>query len=89
MKIRRVQQHLISRPLDDVAREVRSQLDGLDLQVPRGDVAITAGSRGIANIATITKVAGEWLREHGAKPFIIPAMGSHNGATAEGQRRMV
>ena len=89
MKLRRVHQHLISRPLENVDREVRSQLDKLDLKVPRGDVAITAGSRGIANIATITKIAGEWLRDHGARPFIIPAMGSHNGATAEGQQRMV
>ena len=89
MKLRLVHQNLISRPLDDVVSEVRTQLDALDLEVPQGDVAITAGSRGIANIATITKVAGEWLRDHGANPFIIPAMGSHNGATAEGQQRMV
>ena len=89
MKLRRVHQNLISRPLSDVASEVRTQLDALDLDVPQGDVAITAGSRGIANIAMITKVAGEWLRDHGASPFIIPAMGSHNGATAEGQQRMV
>jgi len=89
MKLRRVHQNLISKPLNDIVSEVRTQLDTLDLEVPQGDVAITAGSRGIANIATITKVAGEWLRDHGANPFIIPAMGSHNGATAEGQQRMV
>ncbi|MEC8337646.1 MAG: DUF2088 domain-containing protein [Planctomycetota bacterium] len=89
MKLRRVHQNLISKPLNDIVSEVRTQLDTLDLEVPQGDVAITAGSRGIANIAKITKVAGEWLRDHGANPFIIPAMGSHNGATAEGQQRMV
>ena len=67
MKLRRVHQNLISRPLSDVASEVRTQLDALDLDVPQGDVAITAGSRGIANIAMITKVAGEWLRDHEEK----------------------
>src|SRR3990172_5778567 len=89
MKLYRVHQNLISNPLPDVAAEVRRQLDRLDLAVPQGNVAITAGSRGIANLPAITKAAGDWLREHGARPFLIPAMGSHNGATAEGQRAMV
>ena len=57
--------------------------------MPQGDVGITAGSRGIANIATITRAAGDWLRDHGARPFLFPAMGSHNGGTAEGQRAMI
>jgi hypothetical protein len=87
--LQRVTQKLASEPLADVAAEVRRQLDSLTIPVPQGDVAITAGSRGIDNIALVTKAAGDWLRDHGAKPFIIPAMGSHNGATAEGQRAMV
>ena len=57
--------------------------------MPQGDVGITAGSRGIANIAAITRAAGDWLRDHGARPFLFPAMGSHNGGTAEGQRAMI
>ena len=57
--------------------------------MPRGDIAITAGSRGIANIAEITRSVGDWLKSRGATPFIIPSMGSHNGATAEGQRNMI
>lgn len=65
------------------------QLEGLNLVVPSGEVAITSGSRGIANIATITKAAGDWLASKGARPFIAPCMGSHNGATAEGQRAMI
>ena len=52
-------------------------------------VAITAGSRGIANIALIIKSAADSLRELGAEPFIVPAMGSHGGATADGQRRII
>lgn len=89
MKLLRVHQKLISNPLADVRAAVFSQLDSLKLRVPQGDVGITAGSRGIANIAAITRAAGDWLREQGAKPFLFPAMGSHNGGTAEGQRAMV
>ena len=65
------------------------QLDSLGLDPPGGDVAITAGSRGIDNLVAITKAAGDWLRQRGATPFLTPCMGSHNGATADGQRAMV
>ena len=89
MKFLRVHQKLVSNPIADVRAAVREQLDRLELKVPQGDVGITAGSRGIANIAEITRAAGDWLRDHGAKPFLFPAMGSHNGGTAEGQRAMI
>jgi hypothetical protein len=68
---------------------VHRQLDSLEKEPPQGEVAITAGSRGIDNLAAITRAAGEWLRAHGATPFLAPCMGSHNGATAEGQRAMI
>lgn len=48
-------------------------------------IAITAGSRGIANVALITKCIANFVKQQGAKPFVVPAMGSHGGATAEGQ----
>lgn len=48
-------------------------------------IAITAGSRGIANIARIITAIVAELKRYGADPFIVPAMGSHGGATAEGQ----
>ncbi len=89
MKLYKVEQRLVSNPLKDIAGTVSRQLTGLKLSVPRGDVAITVGSRGIRNLPTIIKTCGQWLKDHGAKPFIVPAMGSHNGATAEGQRSMV
>jgi len=89
VKFLRVHQKLASNPLGDVPGTVRQQLDSLDLKVPRGDVGITAGSRGIANIAEITRATGDWLRDQGARPFLFPAMGSHNGGTAEGQRKMI
>lgn len=52
---------------------------------PGMQVAITAGSRGIANVALITRSIVDFVRSTGAVPFIVPAMGSHGGATAEGQ----
>ncbi len=52
---------------------------------PGQTVALTAGSRGVANIATIIKAAADYLTTIGAKPFVIPAMGSHGGGTADGQ----
>lgn len=88
MKLYKVRQQLVSRPLADIAGAVSTQLSSLNMTVPKGEVAITVGSRGICNLPLIIKTCGEWLREHGASPFIVPAMGSHNGATADGQRQM-
>ena len=89
MLVHRVHQRLVSNPLAEVAAEVHRQLDSLGKEPPQGEVALTAGSRGIDNLAAITRAAGEWLRAHGATPFLAPCMGSHNGATAEGQRAMI
>jgi len=52
-------------------------------------VAITAGSRGIADIAVILKAIVEFLKKLEAESIISPAMGSHGGATAEGQVAML
>lgn len=75
-----------------IPAEVDRQLTTLNLQkkiLPGQTVAITAGSRGIANIATIIKGAVQHFQRLGAKPFIVPAMGSHGGGTAEGQREIL
>jgi hypothetical protein len=79
----RVRQKFDSPRLDDIPAAVRSELAGLNLQrkvKPGQSVAITAGSRGIANIHLIIKAAVQYFQSLGAKPFIGPAMGSH-GAT--------
>ena len=86
MNLYRVRQNLVSNPIEDIPAEVFRRLDSLAIDVPQGDIAITAGSRGISNIAEITRAVGDWLKTRGANPFIIPSRGSHNGATAEGQR---
>jgi hypothetical protein len=72
--------------LADIPGGVRSALAGAPLPIRRGDtVAVGAGSRGIANIATIVRATVDHLKAIGARPFVFPAMGSHGGATAEGQ----
>ncbi|EAX48881.1 conserved hypothetical protein [Thermosinus carboxydivorans Nor1] len=52
-------------------------------------IAVAVGSRGIAEIQTITRVTVEEIKRRGGEPFIVPAMGSHGGATAEGQRQVL
>src|SRR5271170_2958572 len=52
---------------------------------PGSKVAVAVGSRGIANLAQIVSEVIKNLKRAGAHPFIVPAMGSHGGATAEGQ----
>ncbi|MEO8166093.1 MAG: lactate racemase domain-containing protein, partial [Betaproteobacteria bacterium] len=63
--------------------EVRAQVKSGQL------IAVGCGSRGVANIAIITKCVIRELQSLGAKPFIFPAMGSHGAATAEGQRKVL
>lgn len=59
-------------------------------KVPEGSrIGICAGSRGIANLKAITRSAVDCIRGRGHSPVILPAMGSHGGATAEGQRQML
>jgi len=88
----RIQQHFNTSPIEDIPTKVRTELAGIQPQkiIARGDtVAITAGSRGIANLAVIMAEIVRELKKIGAKPFIIPAMGSHGGATPEGQKKIL
>jgi hypothetical protein len=76
----------------DIPAAVTAQLSRLDLGgyiKPDQRIAITCGSRGIANVSIITKAIVDFVKLHGAKPFVVPAMGSHGGATAEGQRALI
>jgi hypothetical protein len=74
--------------VENIPATIRDTLGKLNLgtKIKRGQtVALTAGSRGIANIALILKSAVQHVRDLGAQPFLVPSMGSHGGATAEGQ----
>ena len=91
-KMLRLSQKFEGPELGDVEDETCSQLAALQLGNkirPGESVAITAGSRGIANIASIIKAATRQLKEIGAEPFVVPAMGSHGGGTAEGQQEIL
>ena len=91
-RMMRVRQHFEAPDVDDISAAVREQIEGLDLsdKVKAGDsVAITVGSRGIANIAVITKAIADAIKELGGEPFVVPAMGSHGGGKAEGQRQII
>ncbi len=56
---------------------------------PGMEIAIAVGSRGMDRLAEITALTVQQLKDMGAKPFIVPSMGSHGGATAEGQREVL
>ncbi len=76
----------------DVEAEIARQIASPEIarRIPRGGrIAVAVGSRGIAEIARITAATVSALRHAGAEPFIIPAMGSHGGATADGQREVL
>jgi hypothetical protein len=78
--------------ITNVAEEVRRQWLGSRFasRLRRGSrVAVAVGSRGIANLATMVRATLDSLRDLGAQPFVVAAMGSHGGATAEGQRQLL
>lgn len=78
--------------LDNIPLQVTAQLQQIDLQsqVKPGDtVAIAVGSRGITDIVPVVKTVITELKQLGALPFVIPAMGSHGGASATGQAEIL
>jgi len=88
----RVKQRFEGPTLHNIPAAVRETIASLHLgdKVKAGQtVAVTAGSRGIANIDRITRAVVDELKALGLKPFIVPTMGSHGEATAEGQRKIL
>lgn len=90
--IARVRQSLDQPEVGDVpsavARAVRESRIGSRVK-PGGSVALTVGSRGIAGIDAIARAAVGALRGLGFRPFVVAAMGSHGGGTADGQRALL
>ncbi|MDR0668495.1 MAG: hypothetical protein LBF95_00290 [Treponema sp.] len=77
---------------EDIPAAVRAQLSRPELGnpvEPGKRYAITCGSRGVANIVLITGAIAAFVRSRGGLPFVVPAMGSHGGATAGGQRALL
>lgn len=87
----KIRQNFDPTHLPDVAAAVRSELSRgaiMSAIQPEMEIAITCGSRRLDNLALILKTVADFCRERGAKPFIFPAMGSHGGSTAQGQREI-
>lgn len=87
-----VRQKLNAEEIDDIGAAVAAQFarPGIgDSIAPGSTVAVTCGSRGIHRIADVTKAIVDEVRKRGAGPFIVPAMGSHGGATAGGQLALI
>ncbi|MGL5312084.1 MAG: lactate racemase domain-containing protein [Peptostreptococcaceae bacterium] len=91
-KVMKVKQRFDRTMINDVSKELYNQLMSKEVssKINKGDrIAITAGSRGISQYKTLMKVIVEFIKESGGEPFIVPSMGSHGGATAKGQEKML
>jgi hypothetical protein len=90
-RLARVRQRFDTRRVASVEAELAPQFARVaaDAIGPGMRVAITAGSRGIADIDRITAAVVAEVRRLGAEPFVVSAMGSHGGATPEGQREVL
>ena len=78
--------------VENLSDSIQAALYGLQVSADKLSgkrIAVTVGSRGIADLQEIVRSLCSWLKDRGAQPFIIPAMGSHGGATAEGQRELL
>ncbi|MET3506336.1 lactate racemase domain-containing protein [Halalkalibacter oceani] len=87
-KVVKIKQHFTGPAVADIDEKVAEEFAKTEIAErvkPGMSIAITAGSRGIANIAKIIRAAANEVKKRGGHPFIVPSMGSHGGATAEGQ----
>ena len=88
----RVRQSFDTGEVDDVAAAVAAELSraGIgDAVTPGARVAILAGSRGVDRVAEVVRALADGIRSRGGLPFVVPAMGSHGGATAAGQAEVL
>jgi len=91
-RVYRVQYQIESPGINNIPEELTSQLKAASVlsQIKIGQrIAITVGSRGIANQPLIVRTLIDQLKKAGAEPFVIPAMGSHAGANAKNQKAMI
>ncbi|MDF2722767.1 MAG: hypothetical protein K0Q59_2442, partial [Paenibacillus sp.] len=91
-KMVRIRQKFDAAKMDQIVEVLREQLKqpgAIDTVKPGQRVAVAVGSRGVANIAAFTRETVRAIKEAGAEPFIVPCMGSHGGATAEGQTEVL
>jgi hypothetical protein len=88
----RIDQAFDARSITDVEQSIREQYASLSQSShirPGETVAVAVGSRGIDRVAAMVKATIACLRKSGGRPFVIPAMGSHGGASAAGQKKVL
>ncbi|RFB18896.1 DUF2088 domain-containing protein [Bacillus sp. HNG] len=88
-KMLKVKQHFDDSKVENLVEELTNKLHREDVKQtikPGMEIAIAVGSRGIDALVDITKTTVQFIKDMGGKPFIVPSMGSHGGATGEGQR---
>lgn len=91
-KVVKVRQAFERPVVSDVIGELAARLAAKNVLAgikPGQQIAITCGSRGIANLPAMVRFLAGAVKLAGAYPFLVPAMGSHAGATAEGQKNML
>jgi len=91
-KMAKVAQRFPRPTIDDISKAVVSGFERKEVlsRLPPGStVALTVGSRGIAGLPELVRAVIDSLKNRGLKPYIVPAMGSHGGATAEGQKDLL
>ena len=86
----KVRQKFDSTVLENYPEVLMQRLRAKDIHIEPGQrIAITGGSRGLVGYQQLMKTIVDFVKEKGGEPFIVPAMGSHGGATAEGQRNIL
>lgn len=89
-KVAKVKQIFNRTLLENPQQKLTELLENKNIPIQQGDrIAITGGSRGIAEYQLIMKTVVSFVKAKGGIPFIVPAMGSHGGGTAEGQKTML
>jgi hypothetical protein len=91
-KMVRVRQKFPRAIIEDIAGRIHEEINKPEIKITikQGEkIAITVGSRGIRNIAQIIKEVVKEVKSMGGEPFIVPAMGSHGGATTSGQLQVL
>src|SRR5690625_4543590 len=91
-KMLKVKQTFADERLSNVEETLQQELDQEHIRntvKPGMEIAIAVGSRGVDKIVEVTAQTVKFLQDLGAKPFIVPSMGSHGGATAEGQQAVL
>lgn len=90
LELTKIRYHFPRPRLDDVVGALRDELTSVANLIRPGErIALAVGSRGIANLSTLVKTTVDFVKAQGGEPFIVPAMGSHGGATAAGQAEVL